>query len=276
MKMQFVCIALMLLAGCNQSTTPTVADNLGQFEGEVVAQWGIDGREMTLIQPISFIDSTSKRWDAPAGSVINGASIPSAFWSLIGGPFEGKYRNASVVHDVYCNEMTETWEDVHEMFYQACRSGGVEVAQAKIMYYAVYHFGPRWQMVSEEEAPAIANQEGVTVRRNRKGRAVARYRPTPPTAEEIEQVVDFVADENPTAGEMRQMVRDQLHRRPRGGDRSGPSQSFNTQYYDQAQQQQLVQQQQQQQQQQHSERDRMSARGQDQHPTSPYSRTNRR
>ncbi len=270
MKLLSVCIALMLLVGCDQSITPPVPDNLGQFEGEVVAQWGTDGREMTLIQPISFIDSTSKRWDAPAGAVINGASIPSAFWSLIGGPFEGKYRNASVVHDVYCEEMTETWEDVHEMFYQACRSGGVEPAQAKMMYYAVYHFGPRWQMVSEEEAPAVATLDGVTVKRNRKGRAMARYRPTPPTADELEQVMDFVAEENPTADEMRQLDRDQLHRRPRGGDRSGLSQSYNAQYYDQAQQQQLAQQQQ------NSERDRMSARGQDQHPTMPYSRTNRR
>jgi hypothetical protein len=32
------------------------------------------------------------------------------------------------------------------MFYEACRCGRVNVVKAKTMYYAVYHFGPRWRL----------------------------------------------------------------------------------------------------------------------------------
>jgi len=116
----------------------------GRFEGSVVARWGDDGRDMTLVEPFAYVDPHAARWDAPAGSVVNGASIPRAFWSLIGGPFEGKFRNASVVHDVACETREQPWQRVHRMFYEACRCGGVAVAKAKMMYYAVYHFGPRW------------------------------------------------------------------------------------------------------------------------------------
>lgn len=81
-------------------------------------------------------------------------------WSFIGGPFEGKYRNASVIHDVACDLALRRWEDVHEAFFNAMRAGGVEVIKAKIMYGAVYHFGPRWpvkvvRVVDESEVKNI-------------------------------------------------------------------------------------------------------------------------
>jgi Protein of unknown function (DUF1353) len=117
----------------------------GRFDGQVIAAWDDDGRFMTLNDKFTYIDASNKAWLAPAGAHVNGASIPEAFWSIIGGPFEGQYRNASVVHDVYCETMSEPWEAVHEMFYQACRCGGVEEPKAKMLYWAVYHFGPRWE-----------------------------------------------------------------------------------------------------------------------------------
>lgn len=226
-QLTILLLASFSVPGCNPDSTPSVTSTgLGQFEGSVVAQWGDDGREMILQQPISFIDSANKRWDAPAGAIVDGASIPTVFWSVIGGPFEGKYRNASVVHDVYCHEMTESWESVHQMFYEACRSGGVDDTQAKMLYYAVYHFGPRWEMVSQTDAPAIDQQPGVSVRRDRKGRHMARYQPTPPTIDEVEQIVEFVSEDAPTTIQMRQMDREQLHRRPRhGGASERPSEN---------------------------------------------------
>ncbi|WP_404309051.1 DUF1353 domain-containing protein [Neorhodopirellula lusitana] len=218
-QMTAIWVASFSVLGCNPSSMPDPSTGtssvLGQFDGSVIAQWSDNGREMILQQPVSFIDSTSKRWVAPAGAIVDGASIPSVFWSAIGGPFEGKYRNASVVHDVYCNEMTEPWEDVHLMFYEACRSGGVSEAQANMLYYAVYHFGPRWEMVTEAEAPAFDQQPGISVRRDREGHHMACYQPAPPTIEEVEQVAEFVSEEAPTANEVRKMDRDQLHRRPR-------------------------------------------------------------
>ena len=89
----------------------------GRFEGQVLAAWHDDGRTMTLLEPFGYVDPAGMRWPAPEGSEVNGASIPQAFWSVIGGPFAGRFRNASVVHDVACVEQTASWREVHWMFY---------------------------------------------------------------------------------------------------------------------------------------------------------------
>ena len=116
----------------------------GCFVGRVEAVWEADGRTMRLLQPLTYVDPAGRAWTAPSQTVIDGASIPQAFWSIIGGPFEGLYRNASVIHDAACQQRDQPWEDVHLMFYHACRCDGVSEKKAKIMYMAVYHFGPRW------------------------------------------------------------------------------------------------------------------------------------
>lgn len=144
----------------------------GRFVGDVVARWHDDGRSMTLVDPFAYVDPRDLRWDAPAGAVVNGASIPRAFWSLIGGPFEGRFRDASVVHDVACEERRRAWQEVHRMFYEACRCGGVAAATAKTMYYAVHHFGPRWRI--EERRTIVAGRP--TTERV----AVAEPSPEPP------------------------------------------------------------------------------------------------
>src|SRR5687768_7819159 len=62
------------------------------------------------------IDPKGQQWLAPSGSMVNGASIPQFAWSIIGGPFEGLYRDASVIHDVACEQKARAWEAVHESF----------------------------------------------------------------------------------------------------------------------------------------------------------------
>lgn len=116
----------------------------GSFVGEVQTKWLGDGRKMELLESMAYIDPRGITWDAPKGWVIDGASIPQFAWSLIGGPYDHKYRVASVIHDVACDRKSRRWEDVHEAFYNAMRASGVESARARIMYGAVYHFGPRW------------------------------------------------------------------------------------------------------------------------------------
>jgi hypothetical protein len=117
----------------------------GNYDGNVVAKWSDDGRNMTLERDFTYIDPQGKRWLAATGSEINGASIPQLFWSVIGGPFEGTFRNAAVIHDAACGVQAEPWEDVHRMFYNAMRCSRVGEGKAQTMYWAVYHFGPRWQ-----------------------------------------------------------------------------------------------------------------------------------
>jgi len=123
------------------------ADVFGKYVGRVVTEWVEDARKMKLLEDFAYIDPSGNRWEAPKGSIVDGASIPQLAWSFIGGPFEGQYRNASVIHDVACDERKRYWEDVHWAFYTGMLASGVGKIKAKIMYAAVYHFGPRWPVV---------------------------------------------------------------------------------------------------------------------------------
>ena len=114
------------------------------FVGKVVAEWLPDGRRMRMVEEFAYFDNEGRRWRAPKGSIVDGASIPRVAWPFIGGPFEGPYREASVIHDVACSEKLTPWLLVHEAFFTAMLASNVPVLKAKVMYGAVYHFGPRW------------------------------------------------------------------------------------------------------------------------------------
>ena len=139
-------VAALLLA---LSTSYASAQNFGSFIGDVVAKWNGDGRTMTLVEPFAYLDPSGIRWDAPKGATVDGASIPQFAWSIIGGPFEGKYRASSVIHDVACVEKKRPWEAVHQTFYTGMLASGVLAIKAKVMFAAVYHFGPRWPVQQE-------------------------------------------------------------------------------------------------------------------------------
>ena len=199
------------LPGFDSEETETQV-NFGRFEGTVVASWDENGRHMTLREPFKYIDSKDRTWVAPAGTTVDGASIPAAFWTFIGGPFEGKYRNASVVHDIGCIEMTESWEDVHYMFYEACRCAGVDESQAKMLYYAVYHFGPRWEPVTETVIEQQQMPDGQIVEKEVLVKHMSRVDPLPPTPAEMKQMEEFVANENPEPEKIEKVCRGDLHR----------------------------------------------------------------
>jgi hypothetical protein len=129
---------------------PKQAQGFGHFHGNPQTEWDPDGRRMYVLQDFVYEDPDGKKWTAAKGSKIDGASIPQAFWWLVGGPFEGRYRNASIVHDTECQPPYKNdWKAVHRMFYNASRAGGVGQLKAKIMYMAVYHCGPRWPRPSD-------------------------------------------------------------------------------------------------------------------------------
>ena len=133
-----------------------------RFIGKVVAEWSNDGRNMKLLQDFTYVDPNGSFWKTPKGTIVDGASIPKIFWTTIGGPFEGKYRNASVVHDYYCQKpYTSTWKKVHKMFYDACITGGVSKTKAKVMYAAVYAGGPRWDTITIQKKPGNRVEEVV-------------------------------------------------------------------------------------------------------------------
>lgn len=115
------------------------------FNRVVRAAWLPDGRSMRLLDDIVFTDRKGCKWVAPERSVVDGASIPRFFWRIIGSPLVGKYRRASVVHDVYCENKVRPYQQVHKMFHEAMLCDNVPKRKAWLMYQAVRFFGPRWK-----------------------------------------------------------------------------------------------------------------------------------
>jgi hypothetical protein len=118
------------------------------FEGDVEARWLVEegpDRRMVLVSAFTFVDSTGYRWEAKAGEIIDGASIPKELWNqVVGTPFTGDYRRAAVVHDVACARREKTSKEVHRMFYEAMICDGTDKTRALLFYTAVRLFGPQW------------------------------------------------------------------------------------------------------------------------------------
>jgi Protein of unknown function (DUF1353) len=136
---KLIVFAFVVLA----SVVPGRSQEFGHFDRAVAFQ-SDKGQLMTLLVDIKFTDRRGVEWPVPKGTQTDGASIPRVFWSIIGGPFDGSYRDAAVVHDYYCVVRTRSWKDTHRAFYEASRASGVDEIIAKTMYAAVYYFGPRW------------------------------------------------------------------------------------------------------------------------------------
>jgi uncharacterized protein DUF1353 len=154
--------AILAAATIAASATAALAEaNFGHFVGKFVAEFGDDGRKVTLIEPYAFFDPAGQEWNVPAGAKTDGASVPAALWALYP-PFTGSYRSAAVIHDYYCDNKERTWQDTHKVFYYAMRAAKVDETTAKVMYSAVYLFGPRWGVGTspgQRNAPVQATTE---------------------------------------------------------------------------------------------------------------------
>lgn len=102
---------------------------------------------MTLIADFGFSEArTGRVWTAPRGFTIDGASIPRALWTIVGSPFTGDYRRASIVHDKACVDFPVDGPQrkaADVMFQAACRAGGCGYWQAQVLYMGV-RIGSRW------------------------------------------------------------------------------------------------------------------------------------
>lgn len=186
----------ILLIGCAGDKTPAWVrgaskqqNKFGHYSGYVEARWENDGRTMTLLSELRYTDPDGKVWIAPAGSVVDGASIPRSLWSLMGGPFEGKYRNASVLHDVSYDQKTRPWPECDRMFYNAMRCSGVGAVEAGTMYYALRKMGRHWK--APKAAPVKVGEE-----------IVARAEPV--NEGDINATRDWIRNSNPTPDQIDQ------------------------------------------------------------------------
>lgn len=145
----------------------------GSFSGEPDTRWctedGTPDRRMMLLADFSFCDPDEHAWDAPARSVVDGASIPRALWTLVGSPYTGDYRRASIVHDVACvraGEDKKLRRRADRMFFHACRAGGCSTWEAIVLYLGVRigaaaKDAPAWHaaLSTESAGPRIRRSE---------------------------------------------------------------------------------------------------------------------
>jgi hypothetical protein len=112
----------------------------GSFSGNPKTEWLCehgDDRNMRLLEAFWYIDPKGRRWEAPKGSITNGASIPRTLWSSIGSPFTGNYRRASIIHDVSLRARGILRGEADDMFYFACLAGGCMLMESKLLYAGV-------------------------------------------------------------------------------------------------------------------------------------------
>jgi Protein of unknown function (DUF1353) len=117
-----------------------------QFDGELTllpAGCQVTG-QCTLKNKLRFTDGSGVAWEAKAGLVTDGASIPGAFQPFVGAPFEEAFIRAAVIHDHYCDRHVRPWRQTHRVFYEGLIAQGLSKAKAKVMYFAVYLGGPKW------------------------------------------------------------------------------------------------------------------------------------
>jgi Protein of unknown function (DUF1353) len=192
-----VLFAAFCLASCASDKTRSWLSDArelhpwGYYSGAPITRWNPDGRTMTLLSELRYIDPKGVAWVAPKGSVVDGASIPRYLWSLMGGPFEGKYRNASVLHDVAYEERNRPWQDCDRMFYDAMRCSGVSVTEAKTMYYVLYKFGHHWKFPVKRARPVEVGGQIVA-----KAEEIQRAIPVNPG--EINRARDWISNTNPS------------------------------------------------------------------------------
>ena len=202
----FVLLSATILTACGSGKSPSStvdaaqSNKWGYYSGPVETRWENDGISMTLLNELTYTDPNGIVWIAPAGSQVDGASIPRYAWSVMGGPFEGKYRNASVLHDVAYGERKRPWQDCDRMFYNAMRCSGVSVTEAKTMYYALYRFGNHWKFPIKRGKPV--KFEGQTV-----ARAIPRAVP----ANEINEARDWIRSADPPLEQIEQRAEAETH-----------------------------------------------------------------
>ena len=102
--------------------------------------------KMLVYSDVEYTDKKGKVWTAPAFQIVDGASIPKFAFSFTGGPLDGNYLLASIIHDWYCVVRTEDDKAVHDVFKEIMLHCGVPKIRARYMHRAVLVGGPKWKV----------------------------------------------------------------------------------------------------------------------------------
>ena len=123
-------------------TGPAKAEFIGQVAFSPTGCQAVG--QCKLVHDFGYVDPNKIGWQAKAGLMTDGASIPSWAQPFIGGPWEKEFIRAAVLHDYYCIRTVRDRTQTHRMFYNALLESGVGAPKASIMYYAVLVGSHMW------------------------------------------------------------------------------------------------------------------------------------
>lgn len=97
----------------------------------------------------------------PAAFAYDGASIPRAFWPVVGSPFQPRFMRAALVHDWLHHTHQTSRREADLIFYELLLEDGVSPDTARTMYYAVSVAGGLYwpnDSADQQYLAAIADQ----------------------------------------------------------------------------------------------------------------------
>ncbi len=157
----------------------------------------------SLTSTFVFHEKDGRIWAAPAGYVTDGASIPPALVQLVGDPFSPEFLPAAVIHDYYCEDETGIRKyvnpaDVHAVFYRGLRQQKVDERKAKLMYWAVRHFGPWWHQEVRMRSETMTDGTQIPV-----PYVVSAPAAVPELSEQdLQKAAEFIDEHNPSLAEL--------------------------------------------------------------------------
>jgi hypothetical protein len=145
-KMLACLVSTLAIAGT--AVTGTHGAERGGFEGRVVVEWLDDPfvPSMRTVEDFGFRQKTGKVWKVARGQVFDARGLPPLFGDLVGPPYAGGFRKASMVYESATQTMTEKWDEAQRMFFEAAVAEGVAPLDAKAMYLVLVLQGSRWEL----------------------------------------------------------------------------------------------------------------------------------
>lgn len=112
------------------------------FINPIIVEFLPDGKRVRIKKSFTYYTEEYKI-TIPEGFVCDGASIPRAFWWLIGSPFTGRYRNAAFLHDYLYYTQMYSRKKADRIFLEAMKILRVFWLRRRAMWLAV-RIGGYW------------------------------------------------------------------------------------------------------------------------------------
>lgn len=101
-----------------------------------------------------IVESLGYKIQIKKGFSYDGASIPRAFWSLLGNPLSGEYKIGAIVHDALYSTQHIEREITDKIFLDIMIQDGVGVFKRNLFYYMTRLFGKKAWDISIKSSPA--------------------------------------------------------------------------------------------------------------------------